>query len=68
MMKKTVNKLANASKFWVALATAAEITINTFYGSQKWAPAVVLGIGSLLVYLVPNAPTMPIIPPEEPKP
>ena len=44
-----------ASKFLVALFSAAASGLATYYGNARWEPVVVMGIGAVLTYLVPNA-------------
>lgn len=43
------------SKFFAAAAAAADLGLQAFAPHAHWLPAVVGGIGALLVYLVPNA-------------
>lgn len=43
-----------ASKFLVALGSAAMTALTSFYGTATWEPMVSGLIGALLVYLVPN--------------
>ena len=58
-VKASVNPLrplvnGQASKFIVAAATAVSTWLTTSYGTAKWEPVVITGVGALLVYLVPN--------------
>jgi len=48
-----------ASKFLIAVATAASTWLTTSYGTAKWEPIVVTVIGAILVFLVPNSPKAP---------
>lgn len=45
-----------ASKFLVMLLTAASAGMSEYYGTAKWEPVVVMGIGAIVGYLVPNTP------------
>lgn len=45
-----------ASKFLVMLLTAASAGMATYYGTAKWEPVAVMGIGAVVGYLVPNTP------------
>ena len=56
-----------ASKFLVALFSAAASALATYWGSARWEPAAVMGIGAVLTYLIPNAaPPAPLEPPAAP--
>lgn len=54
MLKGLVN--GQASKFLVALLSAAASGLATYFGTARWEPVVVMGIGAALTWLVPNAP------------
>ena len=45
-----------ASKALVAVLTAVAAALPIYYGSAKWEPIVVMGLGALITYLVPNSP------------
>ncbi len=44
-----------ASKFLVMVLTAVSAGMATYYGTAKWEPGVVMGIGAIVGYLVPNS-------------
>ena len=52
-----------ASKALVAILTTVAAGLPIYYGTQKWVPIVVMGLGAVLTYLVPNTP-----PPVKPEP
>jgi uncharacterized membrane protein (UPF0136 family) len=57
-----MNQIVNgqASKALVAVLTAVAAALPLYFGTAKWVPVVVMGLGALLTYLVPNAPKPPI--------
>jgi uncharacterized membrane protein (UPF0136 family) len=71
-MTQLVN--GQASKALVAVLTAVAAALPIYYGTQKWVPIVVMALGALSVWLVPNAPkpaAVPVTtaqPPEPPAP
>ena len=56
-----MNQLMNgqASKALVAVLTAVAAALPIYYGSAKWEPIVVMALGALITYLVPNQPRPP---------
>ena len=44
-----------ASKALVAVLTTVAAALPIYYGTAKWVPVVVMALGALSVYLVPNA-------------
>ena len=67
-----------ASKALVAILTTVAAGLPIYYGTAKWMPIVVMGLGAVAVYLVPNqaapkdvpAPPLPVVsmpvPPQTP--
>jgi type IV secretory pathway VirB2 component (pilin) len=58
-----------AAKFVVAVLTTVAASLPLYYGSAHWVPVVVMVIGAVSTYLVPNAkpaaaPAQPAVPPE----
>ena len=45
-----------ASKALVAGLTAIAAALPLYFGSARWEPVVVMAIGAVLTYLIPNAP------------
>lgn len=45
-----------ASKFLVVVLTASASGLTEYYGTAKWVPVVVMAVGAITTYLVPNAP------------
>jgi hypothetical protein len=45
-----------ASKALIAVLTAVAATLPIYYGDAKWEPVVVMALGALITYLVPNTP------------
>jgi len=45
-----------SSKFLVALLSTASAALTTYYGSAKWEPIVVMCLGAVMTWLVPNSP------------
>lgn len=43
------------SKFLVSVITAASSSLTVFYGTARWEPAVIAGLGAIGVYLIPNS-------------
>jgi hypothetical protein len=44
-----------ASKALVAILTAVAAALPIYYGSTRWEPVVVMALGALTTYLVPNS-------------
>lgn len=55
-----------ANKALVNILTAISSGLVLYCGSAKWQPLVVLAIGAIIHYLVPNAPKDPPVPPASP--
>jgi hypothetical protein len=51
----TVLTTGQASKFLVAVFSAAASAITVYYGTAKWEPAAIAAIGAVLTYAIPNA-------------
>lgn len=67
MLTQFVN--GQAAKSLVVILTSVATALTTYYGSAKWQPLVVLGVGIVVHYLVPNAdPPAPVLPPLPPEP
>lgn len=68
MPRQLVN--GEASKALVAVLTTVAAALPIYYGTAKWVPIVVMGLGAVLTYLVPNAPKAapppPVVPPVTP--
>lgn len=45
-----------ASKALIAFLTAVAAALPLYFGSAKWEPVVVMALGALTTYLVPNTP------------
>lgn len=54
-----------ASKALVAVLTTVAAALPVYYGSAKWEPVVIMAVGAVTTYLVPNAqpPAQPPVPP-----
>jgi hypothetical protein len=48
------------SKFLITLFGAAQTYLSLYYSSARWEPAAVALMTGVLVYLVPNAPVVPV--------
>lgn len=48
-----------ASKALVAFLTAVAAALPIYYGSASWEPVVVMALGALITYLIPNQPKPP---------
>ena len=48
-----------ASKALVAILTEVAAALPLYYGNAKWEPVVVVALGALITYLVPNTPKPP---------
>ena len=64
MLNQFVN--GQASKALVGVLTTVAAALPIYYGPAKWEPIVVMALGALTTYLVPNAPKAPTPPPVEP--
>ena len=51
-----------ASKALVAILTTVAAALPLYYGNAKWEPIVVMALGALITYLVPNSPKPPAPP------
>jgi hypothetical protein len=47
------NKWIPGNKFWVALISGT-ITVASYYGNIPWVPPISAGLGTILVYLIPQ--------------
>lgn len=47
----------SSSKFLVSVLTTVASALPVYYGTAHWVPVVVMGIGALATYLVPNSKT-----------
>lgn len=54
MPRQLVN--GQASKFLVSVLTAVAAALPVYFGGAKWEPVVIMALGAVLTYLVPNAP------------
>jgi hypothetical protein len=63
MMKAFFTNLFSgaASKFLVSVLTTVAASLPLYFGTAKWEPIAVMGIGALMTYLVPNS--KPEVPP-----
>jgi hypothetical protein len=52
-----------ASKALVAFLTAVAAALPIYYGSANWEPVVVMALGALITYLIPNQPKPPEVQP-----
>jgi hypothetical protein len=50
------NSVGSYAKFIVGVASTVITGLQPYYGHEPWYPALIAGIGAVLVYVVPNAP------------
>jgi hypothetical protein len=51
-----LGSVGSYAKLIVSVATAVITALQPYYGHEAWYPALIAGIGAVLVYVVPNAP------------
>ena len=57
MLKQFVN--GEASKALVGMLTTVAAALPLYFSSAKWEPIVVMALGAVTTYLVPNSPKSP---------
>jgi hypothetical protein len=54
-----------AAKFVVSVLTTVAASLPLYFGTAHWEPIVVMAIGAVCTYLVPNAKPAPAVTPPE---